>query len=204
MVIRDCSARKNVMELNNKYFLLRHGEAESNARNLCSSWPETFENHLTAHGKEQIAAAVEKLRDKSIDIIFCSPLLRTQETAEIVGQAMGVRPQIDERLREIGFGTYNGKSIEEFREYFKGNGRTPDAKVPGGESYREVQARIISFFNEINAKYKRKTVLIVSHQAPLLLLQGHITGHSLSESIEPLRNVFNEKRIAKGELIKIN
>ena len=42
------------MNLNNKYYLLRHGEAISNAKNIISSWPEKFRNYLTGKGKEQI------------------------------------------------------------------------------------------------------------------------------------------------------
>src|SRR5438874_835780 len=101
------------MKLNNKYFILRHGESDGNVREVCSSWPETFENHLTDHGREQIKAAAEKLSGTTIDMIFCSPLLRTQETAGIVGDAVGIKPEPEEQLREIGFGIYNGKTVKE-------------------------------------------------------------------------------------------
>jgi len=192
------------MKLNNTYFVLRHGEAESNARNICSSWPETFENHLTDYGKEQIVQAAEKLHSKTVDFIFCSPLTRAHETAEIVGEAVGVKPQVDERLREISFGIYNGKSIQEFHDYFKEHGERMQQKAPEGESYSEVQDRIVEFFKEINEKHASKTIVIVSHQAPLLLLIGWLQKQSLAESIEPLGNVFNEQRVAKGELIELN
>src|SRR5438128_841596 len=117
------------MELNNKYFLLRHGESEGNVRQVCSSWAEIFENHLTAHGREQIQKAAEKLARKTVDYIFCSPLVRTQESAGIVGEAVRIKPEVDERLREIGFGIFNGKPVNEFQNYFKKHERTLRRKV---------------------------------------------------------------------------
>ena len=67
------------MELNNKYYLLRHGEAVSNAKNIASSWPEKFNNPLTKRSKEKIIEAAEELENKKIDLIFASDLLRTKK-----------------------------------------------------------------------------------------------------------------------------
>jgi broad specificity phosphatase PhoE len=202
------------MKLNNKYYILRHGEAVSNTKNICSSWPEKFGNPLTKDGKKQIEKVAEKLKGKHVDLIFASDLLRTKQTAQIVEKVLNsdlkfdlsqkVKLVWDKRLREIDFGVFNGKSITEFQNYFNGPEEKAKKCVPKGESYPDVLLRLESFFEEINEKYKEKTILIISHQAPLLLLLGSIRGYSVEESISPLHNVFNEKRITKGELIKIN
>src|SRR5258706_3755800 len=101
------------MKLQNKYYLLRHGEALSNVKNVVSSWPETFENPLTERGVEMIKESAEKLKDKNIDLIFASDLLRTKQTAEIVGKTLKLEPEFDKRLREISFGIMNGGPIED-------------------------------------------------------------------------------------------
>lgn len=192
------------MKLNNKYYILRHGEAVSNVKNIISCWPEKFKNPLTNNGKEQIKKAARELKDKNISLIFASPLLRTRQTADIVGKALKVKPKPDKRLREIGFGNLNSKTVEEFESHFKGLSERIKGRVHGGENYTEVSRRMFGFLKEINQKYKNKNILIVSHQAPLLLLRAKVKDVSILESIKRLEEIFKEKRITKGELIELN
>lgn len=192
------------MKLNNKYYLLRHGEAMSNVKKICSSWPEQFENPLTRHGIEMVEESAQKLIDKKVDMIFSSDLLRTKQTATIVGKQLNLEVKFDTRLREIQFGSFNNRSIEDFEKYFENKEQRIIAKTPDGENYIEVLGRMYSFFEEIDSLYNKKTILIVSHQAPLLLLYGKVKGCSIEESIENIETVFTEKRIQKGELVKLN
>lgn len=197
------NARKNVMKLNNKYYILRHGEALSNVKSIVSCWPEKFKNPLTPKGRLQIKNAVKKLNNKNIDLIFNSPLLRTKETADIVGEKLNVKVKIDKRLREIEFGIFNSKDVKDYENYFRGLKRVKH-KPTRGENYADVLKRTFSFLKEINKKYKGRNILIVSHQAPLLLLLGKVNGYSLSDSIKSMGQVFQEKRVTKGELIELN
>jgi broad specificity phosphatase PhoE len=192
------------MKLNNKYYILRHGQAISNVKNIVSSWPEKFKNSLTKEGKEAIKQVAINLKNKNIDLIFSSDLLRTEQTAEIVGKVLKVKPKFDKRLREINFGVLNSKSAEEFTGYFKGLSERIKGKVEGGENYTEVSERVYEFLKEINKKYKSKNILIVSHQAPLLLLRAKVKDVSVMESIKKLEKILSERRITKGELIELN
>ena len=194
------------VKFNNKYYILRHGEAKSNVKSIVSSWPEKFNNPLTKKGVSEIKKAAGKLKGKNINFIFASPLLRTRETAEIVGKVIGVKPKIDKRLREIDFGTFNYKPVEEFGKYFKINNIKAriKEKTPGGENYMEVTKRMFSFLKQVDKKFKNKNILIVSHQAPLLLLRAKVMGISLSDSINKIEKIFEEKRMTKGELVELN
>ena len=64
------------MKLNNKYYIMRHGQAISNAKAVCSCWPEKFHNPLTILGEEEVREAAEKLKKKldlegqTIDLIY--------------------------------------------------------------------------------------------------------------------------------------
>ena len=192
------------MKLNNTYYILRHGESRGNVENIISSWPEKFHNPLTKKGQGQIKAAAGKLENKNIDSIFCSPVLRAKETAEIVGKKLSIKPRVDKRLRELGFGVFNGKIVAEFEKHFaRYEGRIKNKPLKG-ENYTDVSKRMFDFLKTINKKYKNKNILIISHQAPLLLLRAKVDGHSLSEGIVALEKVFHEKRITKGELIELN
>lgn len=175
-----------------------------NVKNIVSCWPEKFYNPLTKNGKEQIKFSADKLKNKDIDLIFCSPVLRAKESAEIVGKKLGIKPKTDKRLRELDFGIFNSKTVAEFESHFATHISRVRRRPPKGESYKDVSKRIFEFFVQINKKYKNKNILIVSHQAPLLILRAKVMGHSFSKSIEELEKVFHEKRITKGELISLN
>lgn len=189
------------MKLNNKYYILRHGEAISNVRGIVSSWPEKFNNHLTEKGRETIENSAKKLKNKNIDLIFASPLLRAEQTAEIVGKALNVTPKYDKRLREIGFGIFNSGPLEKMWKSFKGEEERIRKGSPKGESYVEVLGRMYDFLKDINKKFKKKNILIISHEGPLVLLQGKVMGLSLKETI---KEFAPQRRIHKGEIRELN
>ena len=130
------------MKLNNKYYILRHGEAMSNIKRVISSWPETFENPLTKIGVETIKESAEKLKDKNIDLIFASDLLRTKQTANIIGKALKIEPEFDKRLREINFGVMNGGPITDLDTRFKKEGERINKTMSEGETYEDVLKRM--------------------------------------------------------------
>jgi len=191
------------MKLKNKYYIMRHGQAKSNVRAICSCRPEKFKNPLTKKGKEVVKESAEKLKDKNIDLIFASPLLRAQQTAEIVCKVLKIKNRIksDKRLREMGFGIFNGKNLEGMWKYFKGEQERVKKGPPKGESYKEILDRMMSCLKDMENKYKNKTILLVSHEGPLFLLQGKVMNLSLKQTIKqfPL-----EKRIHKGEIRELN
>ena len=188
----------NMKKLNNTYYILRHGEALSNIKHMNSSWPEMFRNHLTPKGVNQVKESVQKLINKkvNVDFIFYSDLLRTTQTAEIASKMLKVKPRIEKRLREIDFGTANGKPIEELL-YMSFAKKRINHTFKRGETYYHVLRRVLSFLKEIDSRYKGKTILLISHQATLWILENRVEGYSLKEGI---KRVPKEKRIGKGEL----
>jgi len=186
---------------------MRHGQAKSNVKEVCSCWPETFKNPLTIYGKEMVRESAEKLekslilKGQTVDLIFSSDLLRAQQTANIVGKIFGVKPKFDERLREINFGVYNGKNLIGMWKFFKKEEERIKKAPPGGESYNQIVKRIMGAIKDIEKKYKGRIVVLVSHEGPLFLLQGRAMGLSVKETIE---NVLLDKRIHKAEIRELN
>jgi broad specificity phosphatase PhoE len=190
------------MKLRNKFYIMRHGQALSNVRAMCSCWPEKFHNPLTKQGREVVKESVEKLQKsgKGIDMIFCSPILRTVQTAEIVGKILKVKPKADKRLREIGFGKFNGVKLESMWKAFKKESDRINKGADGGENYKQILARMEGFLKGTDKKFKNKNILIISHEGPLVLLQAKIMGLSLKETTQ----IPFEKRIHKGEIRELN
>jgi broad specificity phosphatase PhoE len=191
------------MNLKNKYFLMRHGQAMSNVRGICSCWPEKFHNPLTKIGREMVKGSIEKFmkEKKKLDLLFCSPLLRTKQTAGIVGRLCKIKPKVDRRLREIGFGKFNNKDLHIMWKSFKHEEKRINQGADGGESYVQILNRMWAVVEDVEKKYDGKNVMLVSHEGPLFLLQGKLMDLSIKQTIIefPL-----EKRIHKSEIREIN
>ena len=195
------------MKLKNKYFIMRHGQAVSNVKRLCSSGPEKFHNPLTPFGEEMVRESAEKLKEKLdkkgqiMDLIFYSPLLRTKQTAEIAAKIFKAKPRTDLRLREIGFGKFNGKSLDIMWRAFRKEEDRINKGADGGESYKKILERLTAVVKDIEKKYKDRNVLLISHEGPSFLLQGKFMDLSIKQTIEEFPP---EKRIHKAEIRELN
>ena len=191
----------------NQYYLLRHGEALNNKKEIYSSYPEKKPCPLTERGKKQVETIAQKLKKEKIDLIFSSDLLRTKQTAEIIGKVLGIKPIYDERLREIDTGRLNGKPIKEGNKFFNPENKLSQKELllkkynqgfPEGETYFQVRARMFDFIKEVEKRYQNKKILIISHKIPLLMLESLSFGLSDKEIMKPKK----EWKIEEGELKK--
>ena len=197
------------MKLKNTYYLLRHGESLKNVMDFESCWPEKRYSPLTKKGKKEAKKAGLEAKSKKIDIIFHSNLLRTKQTAKIVGKILGVNPESDKRLREVNIGIFNGQSIRVYGNFWDKEGKLSPLQyyseryrisLPRGENYRDLEKRLASFIGEVEKKYKDKNILIISHQRPLTLLEKVANGYSLNKLVSI---IMSKKEVKTGELRKL-
>ncbi len=191
---------------------MRHGQAISNVKALCSCLPEKFKNPITKLGRQmakESALKLKKMINQSTQraecsapnfLVFNSPLLRCKQTAEIVGKIFGIKPKIDKRLQEIGFGIFNNKRLEGMWMYFKKEEERIKQAPPGGETYEQILKRIWAVVEDIEKKYSNKTILLISHEGPSFLLQGKFMGLSIPGTIKKFPS---SKRIHKAEIRKL-
>jgi isoleucyl-tRNA synthetase len=159
-------AEKNKQKIKNTYYVMRHGEAKSNVEGVldCSG---DKENHLTEVGKGQVAAAIDELLDKKIDIIVTSPFVRTMETTDIIANKLqGVEVIVDKRLQEFNLGIFDKKPISFLHEQGRRTLLDLDEKISEGETHREEMSRVMSLWNELEQKYEGKNILMVTHGSP--------------------------------------
>ncbi|KPJ57439.1 isoleucyl-tRNA synthase [Parcubacteria bacterium DG_74_2] len=186
----------------NNYFLFRHGHSLRQVKNIACCWPEKFYCPLTKKGKIQVKKAAQQLKNKKIDLIFSSDLLRTKKTAEILAKELGVKTIFDKRLREYDVGIFNGKISTLAWQYISKKKNPLLAKPPKGESLMKVRKRMYGFLRDIEKKYRGKKILIVSHELPLSILGGVLKGFSLEKTLSQRR--LNRKNLIKtGEWRKI-
>lgn len=170
----------------NSYILMRHGEAESNAKGVSSTKRES-PNPLTEKGKEQVRIAAESLKSRGIDLIIASPFERTRTTAELIAEAIGYSQdaiQYDDRLGEVQFGVLDGATMDEYHRFLGMESNWGSKSPDGGESWNEVKRRAGSALYEIERTVSGKTVLIVAHNSPLRMLTAAAHGEALDGSFD--------------------
>lgn len=184
----------------NKYFVMRHGQAVSNV-NKVWDFKNDPNDHLTDEGKKQIAESVPFLKDKNIDVIIHSPIVRTTETAHEVMNHLGFTGEVvvDERLREFNPGEkYQGQPMTEFMTRFNQYTDRYALLNADGETYLDVYKRMMGAVYEFEQKYTGKNILIVSHGGPLLNMILGSEGCDLSK----IPNDIEDKKYLKNAEIR--
>lgn len=180
----------------NHYLLLRHPEAETNKQGILSS-SET-KHPLTAQGIEDLNKVLPELKKGKIDLIFASPVRRTKETAEIVGQALNLKPIYCKELKERNFGILEEKTIREYKDFFRTNTKMTQLtdSPSGGETGNKMKLRMYDFIKKLDRQYQGKNILIISHRGPLRILLAANQGLTASETI----SVWPSLSLEKAEL----
>lgn len=132
-------------------YLLRHGALAADARQRFighDDWP------LAPEGFAQAEALGGMLREHGIGAIYCSDLLRSRQTAEIIAHHTAVPVRIRRNLREIALGAWEGLPRREvaarFPEQYAARGADlANYRVPGGESFAECQSRVLAAWQAI-------------------------------------------------------
>ncbi|HEY4497089.1 MAG TPA: class I tRNA ligase family protein [Candidatus Paceibacterota bacterium] len=170
----------------NKFFILRHGEAEHNVRDIIASGAESGGklSHLTKKGIKEAKLAGEDLNRKKIDLIISSPYKRTMDTAKIISEITGAKVLRDQGLKEIDLGKFNWKKVDQYRNFFKNKFDRFDVAPQGGENLNDVTKRVVKTIIKIDSKYRNKNILIVGHGDPLWMLEKSLTGTSNEGSFE--------------------
>lgn len=158
------------------FHLLRHGEHMLVGQALAGRMPGVG---LSDNGRAQIAAMASRLDGEGIGALYSSPLQRTRETAEIVARRLGLPVGLREDVIELDFGEWTGLTFDAVRQDPRWRAWSEArgiAVLPGGESMREVQHRVVNALVELEGRHRGDTVLIVSHgdviRAALLFALG--------------------------------
>jgi probable phosphoglycerate mutase len=139
--------------------------------------------HLDDTGRSQAQAVAERLAIlKSVDAVYASPLERARETAAPIAARRGLRVRIDRGLLELDIGEWTGDELKvaSRRPEWKAVQAYPSGfRFPGGESFVEMQGRMVAAVARIRAAHPGQTVVAVSHADPIKAAVGHALGAHL-------------------------
>ncbi|MCI4081263.1 bifunctional RNase H/acid phosphatase [Streptomyces sp. MMS21 TC-5] len=157
------------------FVLLRHGETALTPQKRFSgsggSDPE-----LSPAGRRQAAAVAEALAARgTVQTVISSPLLRCRETAQAVADRLGLDVTVEQGLREVDFGAWEGLTFAEVQERFPDDLQAwldspKAAPTGGGESFAAATRRISATRDRLLAEHAGRTVLLVTHVTPVKIL----------------------------------
>ena len=157
-----------------RLFLVRHAEALANPdlRYLGSR-----DDPLTERGQWQARQLGLAFATFRLTAVYTSPLTRALETAIPLAQAHHLSPIPDPRLVEGSMGTWEGLRRAEILERSPEDAAhhqrweaDPTCGPPGGESFADVQARVVTCVHDLAARHSGASVVVVSHVGPIKAL----------------------------------
>jgi len=156
----------------NEVLLVRHGETDDNA---AARFQGRLDTQLNERGREQSRALADALRGEQLRALYCSPMQRARETAQILGDVLGLDAVFDERLVEVDAGEWSGLPIADVIENEPGSWERwrsvdPTFRFPGGESVAEQAARVAAALADIAAG--PLPALVVTHGGAIRSVAG--------------------------------
>ena len=156
---------------------VRHGQTPTTGTTLPGRAPGL---HLADTGRAQADRAAARIALlKRVDAVYASPLERTRETAAPIAKARKLAVRIDRGLLECDFGNWTGRKLNELRKLPEWNAvqRYPSGfRFPEGESFTEMQTRIVTAVDRIVTRHSGGVVVAVSHADPIKAAVAHAMG----------------------------
>jgi broad specificity phosphatase PhoE len=174
--------------------LARHGQTAYNLEGR-------FQGHLPVPlddtGRAQAAELAERAVAHDFRALWCSPLLRARETADVVARRIGLEPIEDPRLMETDAGDWTDRSFadvhaeapELFAAFIAGE---PSFAFPGGESFAEQEERVSAALAEVEAG--ELPALVVCHGMVIRAALARRAGH----------RVERFERVPNGALVPLD
>jgi probable phosphoglycerate mutase len=148
-------------------FLVRHGAIDLLGQAIAGRKPGIS---LNVDGRAQAERLARYFQTKVIAGIRCSPLERARETAEPIAQYLGLDIEIASALNEIDFGEWTGMRLDELahrQDWQHWNELRSNARAPGGETVLDVQARTVSYIQDLCAAASEGGYILVGHSDPI-------------------------------------
>lgn len=163
-----------------KLLLVRHGQTDWNLEKRFQGLTDT---KLNERGIWESGRVAEELKSAEIHHLHTSPLTRTQQTAQIINQHLLLPIQPDGRLRELGFGDWEGHTWAEIERKYPEHAAKYTRNIanvpPNAEPLPLYETRIQAFIESI--RHAKGTHLIVSHGGTLRTMLCLLIGLSVLE-----------------------
>lgn len=153
-----------------RILLIRHGETLWNHQRRCQGFSDI---PLSERGQEQAESLAKALKSAPLSGVYCSDLIRSKRTAEIIAAPHKILVKMDVRLRELNQGELEGCSLDDLLADHPGllkdwMSAPADVVMPGGESLRSLQGRSWNALQDVVKKRRDQTAAIIAHNLCIL------------------------------------
>ena len=153
------------MEEKTRLFLIRHGETTMSSE---FRYVGNMDVDITENGVEQMNKLKKRFTNEKINTIYSSDLIRAKRGGEIIGSSHNLEPIACPEFREINLGIWEGLTQEEIiskypEEYYRRLGDLAGSRIQGGESFKDVQLRVLKKLKNVLAESKGKNIILVAH-----------------------------------------
>lgn len=160
--------------------MVRHGRTPTTGKVLPGRAPGL---NLSADGIAEAERVAERIAALTkVDAVYASPLERARQTAAPIGRALGKKVVIHKGLLECDFGAWTGASLTSLmkkKEWTTVQKAPSTFRFPNGESFTEMQTRMVSALDDIRSHHPGKVVVCVSHADPIKAAVAHAMGTHL-------------------------
>jgi probable phosphomutase (TIGR03848 family) len=164
--------------------LVRHGATPTTGRELPG---RAAGLHLSDAGRQQAEAAAARLAalkdgERPVAAVYASPLERAQETAAPIAEAVGCPVQIEDELTDLDVGDWTGLGLEaatKRREWATIQRYPSGFRFPGGESFADMQARMVTTLDRLRRSHAGEVMVVVSHADPIRVVVAQALGTPL-------------------------
>jgi probable phosphomutase (TIGR03848 family) len=156
--------------------LVRHGQTPTTGKILPG---RAAGLHLADQGHEQAKIAALRIAELKIDAVYSSPLERAKETAAPISEACGLKTKIERGLFECDFGDWTGKELKDLMKLpeWQTVQRAPSTfRFPNGESFTEMQTRMVGALDKLRNLHPGGTIVCVSHADTIKAAVAHAMG----------------------------
>jgi alpha-ribazole phosphatase/probable phosphoglycerate mutase len=183
--------------------MIRHGEIPSNINKVYAG---RSSEGLTENGVQQAIDVSERLKEYEVEALYSSPIQRALQTAQIIGEKVGLVPKVEESFREIEMGPWESMSEADVEEKYPDEwdiwcNRPADLKMEGRETLQDLLSRVLEGIRSIK---DGDDIVIVTHVAIIrvMLLWQAKKSLNLYKTIHvPNAGIF-EFRIDKRQLLE--
>jgi broad specificity phosphatase PhoE len=189
-----------------KIILVRHGETIKNIQGKIHKFgdPEI----LTNKGIVQIEKTAEELKKYTPDTLYCSGEKRARQSAEIISHILNIPLQRIKGLEERNWGDFVNLSFQDIKQKTGMENMDFETRYtfhpPNGESWKEVEMRLLNALNEILSKNKDKTIVLITHGGSIRTLMPTLLGVDKTESYkyDPDNASISVFNYSKGKFTK--
>jgi alpha-ribazole phosphatase len=151
--------------MSTRLLLIRHAQPQADASGRCYG---TLDIGLSARGLRQGRHLARTLDQVRLEAVYSSARQRALETASAIGQPHGLTPIVEEDLREIDFGDFEGRSYDEIaqshpRLYRRWMEAPTQIEFPNGESYTTLRTRVLTAVDTIRRRHENTITAVVAH-----------------------------------------